>query len=170
MDNKRIYQYLDQMLNKPICAIGRASNMLWIGIGEDIKILDRKGNAVVKSPISLHVQSTWRIISKKKEILLASSDFYSPNSSIGWSKNFEWDVQGKNLFDEKSKIWLKKVMPIYIKQYILNSLGDLELILSNEEHIEIYVNSSDDTESWRLLKSHRNEEHLVVTGMGIDFE
>lgn len=41
---------------------------------------------------------------KQKEILLASSDFYVPNSTITDETNFEWDIKGNNLLDEKLKI------------------------------------------------------------------
>lgn len=171
MSEKRIYNYLDQLLHKKICDIGRASNMLWVSIGENIIALDRKGNEVKKSTISLHVQSTWRIVNKeKKEILLASSDFYSPNSTVTADNEFEWDVQGNNLFDEKSQIWLNKNRLIYIKEYKVNRWGDLLLIFSNDNRLEIFINSSDSTECWRLFKHHSDEEHLVVTGLGVEFE
>lgn len=171
MNGKNIRSYLEQLISKPVCNIGRASNMLWIGIGETFRILDRRGNEVTKSTISLHVQSTWRIVNKNnKEILLASSDFYSPNSKIIVEKDFEWDVQGNNLFDEKSQLWLNSKKSIYVEEYKINRWGDLLLVFSNNDCLEIFVNSSDDTECWRLFKYNSNEEHLVVTGLGVDFE
>lgn len=162
---------LEQLLGKPICNIGRCSNMLWLGIGEKIKIKDINGKDIIKSTIALHVQSMWRIVNKEKNsILLASSDFYSPNSMINEYDNFEWDIQGNNLFDEKVKAWINKDDVIYINDYKLNKWGDLILNFSNNDFLEIYVDSSDDTESWRVFKCNSNEEHLVVTGLGINFE
>ena len=84
-------------------------------------------------------------------------------------KAFEWDVQGNNLFDEKAPIWLEKESILYIEEYKLNRWGDLLLVLSNRDCIEIFVDSSDYTESWRFFKCHSNEEHLVVTGLGFEF-
>lgn len=171
MSRINIYQYLDKLLNQPLCAIGRASNMLWLGIGKKIKILNLKGKQVEKSEISLHVQSMWRIIdTEKKEILLASSDFYSPRDNNTLYKDFVWDIQGRNLFDKKAPEWMEKANPVFIIDYQINSLGDLVLILSNNNRIEIYVNSSDDTESWRMLDNDYNKEHLVMTGKGVSYE
>ena len=168
---KKIYNFLDKLLDKPICDIGRVSNMLWLGIGETIKMRDKNGHEIRKSTIALHVQSMWRIVNKEKnEILMASSDFYSPNSTLTEDKNFEWDIQGNNLFDEKSKIWLDKEKLICIKDYKLSRWGDLMLIFSNNDCLEIFVDSSDNIESWRILKCNSNEEHLIVTGLGIEFE
>jgi len=145
--------------------------MLWIGMGELFETVNFKGETVKKSTMALHVQATWRIVNKpKKEIRLASSDFYSPNSATVWSEDFDWDVQGNNLFDEKARLWLTRERPIYIKEYKINRWGDLLLILSNDDCLEIYVAASDDTECWRMLKYCSDEEHLVVTGLGYEFE
>lgn len=170
MVEAKISQYLDRILNKQICAIGRAANMLWLGIGEKAMIVNRRGEEVEKSTYSLHVQSTWRIVdNEKKEILLASSDFYSPYDETKSYEDFDWDVIGNNLFDRKAPLWLQKVMPISIIKYEISRWGDLLIILSNRQKIEIYVNASDDTECWRMLDSNYENEHLVMTGLGLSF-
>lgn len=43
-------QYLDEIIGKAICAMGRAANMLWIGIGEKFATTDR---------IWLHILRKW---------------------------------------------------------------------------------------------------------------
>lgn len=171
MAETKIYQYLDKMRDKRIRAIGRASNMLWLGIGEKVIMLDRRGKEVEKSTFSLHVQSTWRIVDvEKRKILLASSDFYSPKDSAIFDKNFQWDVQGNNLFDTKAVAWLQKAAPVSIENYKLNRWGDLLLVLSNGERIEIYVDASDNTECWRIFEVNRESKHLVMTGLGMSFD
>lgn len=170
MYEKRIYKYLDRLVDQPICAIGRASDMLWLGIGEERSVLDRNGCMVKKSTYALHVQSMFRMVNKeRKEILFASSDFYSPNSKILEGKEFDWDIQGNNLFDEKSQIWLKNDGIKYIKEYRINNWGDLLLVLSNGDCLKVFVATSDCTECWRLFKCESDEEHMVVTGNGIFF-
>ena len=171
MDEVTVYQYLDRIVAQPICSMGRASNMLWLGIGDKIKALTRLGKEVEISTYTLHIQSTWRIISKEeKEILFASSDFYSPRKDIDCRTDFNWEPQGNNLFDQKSQRWLKKDIPIYIKEYKINRWGDLLLIFSNNDRLEVFVTSSDDTECWRMLTAEEQELHLVVTGLGTSFE
>lgn len=171
MNGISINQYLEQLISQPVGTIGRASNMLWLGIGEEIRVLDRKGSGIKKNTFMLHVQSAWRIVNKEDhEIRLASSDFYSPSEKTSFEKEFDWEPIGNSLFDEKSQDWLKTVNGIYIKEYKINRWGDLLLIFSNGERLEIFVISSDNTESWRILKAGDEEPHLVATGLGVDFE
>jgi hypothetical protein len=171
MEIAEIYQYLDRLIMQPVRTIGRASNMLWIGIGERVEKLNYKGERRETSTFSLHIQCMWRIINKEKmEILLAHSDFYSPSKNVDEFKKFDWDIQGNNLFDEKSQKWLSQESPIYIREYKINIWGDLLLIFTNNDRLEIFISSSNDTEGWRILEAEEDKQHLVATGMGVNFE
>ena len=170
MNEKELYDTLSQMLNEKISYITRAGNMLCLGIGECVNILDRKGNTVEKSIMSLHIQSEWRITNrKKKEILLASSDFYVPNRTITDETNFDWGEMGNNLFDEKSQIWLNERTDIFIKTYSVNSYGDLQLTFSNDEQLTTFTDTSDNSEVWRFFRIS-DKKHLVFTGLGCQLE
>lgn len=170
MDEK-VRQYFDYLLNKQIGSIGRASNMLCLGIGEKINITNRSGEQSEVSKFSLHIQSAWRIVNReKREIMLASSDFYIPSDLSVLYQQFDWDVLGKNMFDKKSPIWLKNSTPLFIREYKLNIWGDLLLVFSNEDRLEVYVDASDDTECWRLFERGGDKCHLVMTGLGISFD
>lgn len=192
MNEKDMYDTLDQLLNQKISYITRAGNMLCLGIGDCIKTLDREGNTVEKSIMSLHIQSEWRITNrKKKEILLASSDFYVSNSTITDEKKLDWGKMGNNLFDEKSQIWLNERTDLFIKTYSINSYGDLQLTFSNDEQLITFTDTSDDSEEWyRLWKfvipfaftdtsddsevwrffRTSDKKHLVFTGLGCQLE
>lgn len=85
-----IDNHLDVLVHKPLIYIGRASNMLMVGFGKVYNVRDVNGNTVHKSQFDLHVQSSWRINNRqKKDIIVASSDFYSPCSLMKWSNEFE---------------------------------------------------------------------------------
>ena len=104
MDKTAICEYLDRIIGEPVSCIGRVSNMVWIGIGKNVMTVDRKGREKEKTEYALHIQSPWRIINKKKEeIVMASSDMYSPRTGMDYSEDFDWEPQGNNLFDEKSQ-------------------------------------------------------------------
>ena len=166
-----IYEYINRIVGQPICSIGRVSNMLWIGIGENFKTINRRGREIEKSTYALHIQCQWRIVNKvKKEILFASADIYSPRKDIDCQNVFNWETQGNNLFDEKSQRWLKGETPICIKKYKINQWGDLELFFSNDERLQTFNTASDDSECWRLFMPKSDELHLVVSGLGIKFE
>ena len=168
MDENIIYQYLELLVDQPIYSIGRIANKFWLGIGEEKFVLDRNGCTVKKSTYELHIQSTFRVVSKEKsEIIFASSDYYSPNSTTKEERDFQWDIRGNNLFDEKSQSWLNCGDIIYVKEYRINRWGDLMLVLSNGDYVEILVDTSDYTECWRLFKCGSDEESMVVTGDGV---
>ncbi|MBD5517225.1 MAG: hypothetical protein HDR07_01575 [Lachnospiraceae bacterium] len=171
IDKTAICKYLDRIIGKPVSRIGRAANMVWICIGKNVMTVDWKGRKREKSEYALHIQSPWRIINKKKdEIVMASSDMYSPRTGMDYSEDFNWEPQGNNLFDEKSKNWLKREIPVYIKKYKLSRWGDLTLFFSNNEKLQVFNEASGDTESWRLLMPGSKEPHLVASGSEIIFE
>ena len=166
-----IYQFLDNLVMLPVRVIGRTSNMLWIGIGEKVKLLDVNGREREVSTYALHIQCRWRIVNKeRREILLAASDFYSPKEDIDDYSNFDWEPQGNNLFDEKSQNWLIRESPIYIKKYKINMWGDLFITFTNNDRLEIFITSTGETEGWRVFECGREKTHLVARGIGINFE
>lgn len=84
MDKTAICGYLDRIIGESVSCIGRVANMVWIGIGKKVMTVNRKGREVEKTEYALHIQSPWRIINKKKEeIVMASSDMYSPRTALG---------------------------------------------------------------------------------------
>jgi hypothetical protein len=165
-----IDNHLKVLKNKPLVSIGRASNMLWIGFGELIEVRDYRDRKVIKSTLSLHVQCSWRITNKKiKTILFAHSDIYDPNTYYESIKDFNWDLAGNNLFDEKSKEWFNANAALYVEDYRINRWGDLCLLLSNDDVIEVFVDSSSNTECWRLFEYNKEEGDFIVTGRGVMF-
>lgn len=170
MKNEDIEQYLEILIGKPLLDIGRASNMLWLGFGTPLETTDHNGKSYLKSSISLHVQSTWRISNKEEKLIkFASSDMYTPNSNIKWSEDFNWDVQGINLFDEKSREWLNNNQGLCVKDCRINCWGDLLLLFTNSDKLEIFVDVTDESECWRLFEQDSKKEHFVVTGQGVIF-
>lgn len=168
---EKIEKFLDKACNQPVRYISRASNMLCLGLGEFTSSCKDDGNNYKKSKFTLHVQTSWRIVNKdSRRILLAMSDFYVPNSTLNRTRDFIWDKSGNNLFDEKSINWISVSKPIYVKSFKMDLWGDLFLYFSNGDVLEVFVNSSDNTESWRFFETESNKKHLVVTGFGFSFE
>ncbi len=105
---------------------------------------------------------------KQKEILLASSDFYVPNSTITDETNFEWDIKGNNLLDEKLKIWFNG-SPLYVKECKISVWGNLLIRFSNNHFLEIFVDTSDYVKCW-ILSDFQKKEEWIVTGLGYEFQ
>lgn len=159
MDSKCAGEYIDILVDKKLADIGRAANMVWVCF---------EGNGELWN---LHIQSSWRIFNKERqEIKLASSDIYQPNSQMKCMEKFDWEVQGENLFDEKSAIWLKENKGLCVNNIGINMWGDLRVFFSNDDVLDVFVNTSEYVECWRLFeKSRKDTRHFVVTGLGIDF-
>lgn len=171
MRDIEIDNYLKLIIDKPVISISRACNMMCLGFGNWISTMDYKGNKDINCSIYLHVQSSWRVANREEKVIhFASIDIYTPNSSLEWSNEFDWDIQGANLFDEKSKEWFKNNQDIYVKEYRINRWGDLILLFSNKDSLEIFVNASDNSECWRLFEYESTNDHFVVTGQGVVFE
>ncbi len=154
-----IGDYIDVLVNQKVIKIGRSANMIWIWFEK---------NDGVKSTIwCLHIQSTFRILNlKREEIIVGSSDIYHPSKRMENADDFDWEQQGNNLFDEKSKNWLEKNIGISVKKILINLWGDLRIIFSNNDILEVYIdNSTKYAECWRLFeKEKKNKKHLVITG------
>lgn len=98
--------------------------------------------------LTLDIQTDWRIINNKGKVEVGSYDIYLPNTKVEDSDTFEWDVQGQNLFDEKSQKWLKKNSALRIKEYDVNVTGDLKLLFDNGDRLEVFSDCSEDLENF----------------------
>ncbi|MBE6913031.1 MAG: hypothetical protein E7473_10955 [Ruminococcaceae bacterium] len=83
-------------------------------------------------------------------------------------ETFEWDEPGNNSFDEKSEThFLNTNLEFVVKRISAKGFGDLEISLTNDICIEIFVDTSEE-ESWRFFEVGKSEEgHIVVTGKGV---
>lgn len=168
--NSEIEKYLNLLKGKQLRDIGRSSNIIWLSLGDCLEVYNEKGDALITGKFSLNVQCPCRMVDKeKRKVLFASLDIYEPSSDNKWSEDFEWDVQGNNLFDEKAKKWVSSNESVYIVDYKFNIFRDLRLILSNGNIFEVTIHSSSEDEAWRFFERNCNRDHFVVTGQEVIF-
>jgi hypothetical protein len=166
---REIEQQLSKLIGTKLQCVGRASNLLWLGLGDVIQI-SRRGKVEEGTEYAIHVQCTWRITLDNK-IIVASRDFYSPNSTWNYNEEFEWDVQGNNRFDERVASLLVSEKQLIVEQVESDMLGGLRLFLSNDYLLEVFPDSSEDdeySEHWRFFSRKEKSAHLVVSGVGIE--
>ena len=169
-----IKEVLNLLSGKEISSVWRTSHILWLGIGNMVEKRNKDGKIEKKREYTLEIQSAWRIINDhKKKIMLASSDVFYPNSKLTEEKNFdrstfEWNVQGNNLLDEKLKIWFNGSQ-LYVKECKISVWGNLLIRFSNNDFLEIFVNTSDYVVCW-ILSDFQKEEEWIVTGLGYEFQ
>ncbi|WP_421381728.1 hypothetical protein ACOJQI_20880 [Bacillus salacetis] len=150
------------------CA-GRASNLFWIGFG-DLLPVTKRGETSESAENTLHIQCSWRM-TKGNKIIVASQDFYSPNSD--WDENeegFNWEDQGSNRFDERIKSFMEDESDLIVDGIDSDNIGGLKVLLSKKYALEIFPDSSEDddySEFWRLISQNGNP-HFIVSGKGIE--
>ena len=157
--------------NKRVRYIGRAGNLLWIGIGEDVSNIDYKGRKRVFAKFSLHIQCPFRILLNTK-IIIGNNDIYEPNTEKIPLENFNWESYGDSLFDKQlekiaSELYTNDVKVIDIN---LSLIGDLQIILSNNLCIETFINGTSNSEMWRFFETGTDLPHFVKTGINIEKE
>ena len=157
----------EELVGKSVCKIGRAAAMCWIHFGwpMEIELLGRKR---VLGEFALDLDCPWRIRNSSGGIELGSADMFVPTSRHVLDEDFNWDVQGNNLFDEKAKLLFPEGSQITVTAVGLSGNCDLTITFSNGLCLESFVNTSSQEECWRLFMPGLEHGDLVVTGVGIE--
>jgi hypothetical protein len=165
-----IISELGKLVGLKLQYAGRASNLLWMGFGDIVKII-RRGRTEETAEYALNIQCSWRI-SLGNKIVVASRDFYSPSSEWdGDIEDFNWDIRGNNRFDERIKTFIKDNGQIKVLQINSDEVGGLNVFLSGGSKLEVFPDSSEDdeqSEHWRFFNRKENSPHFIVTGNGIE--
>lgn len=167
---EEIKSQLGKLLGLKFQYAGRASNLFWLGFGDIVQIT-RRDRTEETAEYALHVQRSWRITFGNK-IVVASRDFYSPNSQCDEkNEDFDWDIQGNNRFDERINTFQKDKEQLIVLQIDSDEVGGLNVTLSGGYKLEVFPDSSEDdehSEHWRFFNRKENNPHFIVTGNGIE--
>ena len=136
-------QYIDKLNNMKIINIGRFIDMLCTGFGNDIM------------EYALHIQSPWRITDKESRAIIAAQ----LEVFTGLTEDKKLTVFDVNLNKLNEKIRKRKVTLCSINDY-----GDLKIDLENKYVLEVFGDSSEVKEYWRLLECQSDEKQFVVYG------
>lgn len=167
---EKVQTELGKLIGLKLRYAGRASNLFWLGFGDMVLVKRRKGTEQL-AEYSLHIQCAWRI-TKGNKILVASRDFYYPNSN--WDDengDFDWDVQGNNRFDEKTKHLIEEVKgKLIVERVDSDDIGGFKVHLSDKYVLEAFPDNSDEdeySEYWRFFNMKDDSLHFVVGANGI---
>lgn len=156
--------------------ISRGGSMACFGFGENLSVkvaykaksdkLDSR--ETVASKYAVHIGGFFRITHQGK-IVLSKDDMFRPNSQMQKEDldedDFEWDVEGNNKFDEQKKFLYD--IDLLVQDIIINEVGDLKIVLSNDFCIEVFIDTNEDEECWRFFEVGNSEKpHIVITGYG----
>lgn len=163
---------LEDLISKRLRYIGRACDVCWLGFGDLIFETDYKGNKRTSAEYALHIQSAFRLWNPyNKQIHIGYSDIFYPCGDGERPENFEWDIQGNNLYDEKVDNLQKNICimnELVVAEVKVKEFCDLTILFANGYQIDTLTECfSGDAELWRFFKSGVNEPHLVATGTGL---
>lgn len=165
-----VYDRLKIIENLPLRYFGRACNLFWIGFGKLVKRKNSRGIYDEIAEYSLHIQCPWRIV-RNNVIVIASQDIYIPKTNIEWTEDFDWDVQGENIFDEKTNQFFSNYNDnLIVSRVLVDEYGGLEIDFNDEFKLQIFPSASVDEEVWRFFKTKDLNSHFVVTGIGVQDE
>jgi hypothetical protein len=87
-------------------------------------------------------------------------------------KDFDWDIQGNNRFDERIKSFMEDVKGHLIVERIdSDEVGGLKVFLSERYVLEAFPDTSEDdeySEFWRFFNRRDGSPHFIVAGNGIE--
>lgn len=171
VDRDLVTEELKRLIGLPLQKAGRASDLVWFGFGNFVKIEDKRhGGYREVAEYSLHIQCAWRITDFEK-IITGSSDRFIPNSQIKDYEEFNWDVQNANRCDEQLKVLLDKLSTdLIVKDVTVNKFGDAKIFFNDDYLLEVIPDNSTADEAWRLFNNGGDTEHLVITGTGVNLE
>ncbi|MGI1659916.1 MAG: hypothetical protein ACRKFN_13270 [Desulfitobacterium sp.] len=161
-----IEQKLKPLIGIPLSKVGRSANVVWFCFGEKRISKDFFGNKREVFQYAIHLECSWRII-KNNIIEIGSKDLYVPSKEWkGDDENFEWDIQGNNLFDD----WINlsnSCLPLNITNFSVDQVCGIKVFFEEDYVLEIFPNNSTDDECWRFFIPGNLDSHLVITGKGV---
>lgn len=141
-------RYIDKLVNMQVVGMGRIKNTFCIRFSND------------KESYVLQVQAAWRIKEKNtKTIAVAQMDEFMQSE-----ENKEITIFGIKIKNLKNKIENNLVTSCSMNDY-----GDLKIDIGNNYILEIFIDTSEEEECWRILKMESDEKHYVVYGKGVSF-
>ncbi len=170
MKNKKYQIHMENFKGRTIDNISRTKHLVHITLGEPVEGVEETIRTVKTGGICINVECSCRMVNgERSKIIFASNDLFEPKKAVEWTSDFDWNVQGENLFDELSHKWLEKNEDVFVRDYRFNDFGDLALYLSNGDVFEAIVNVSWE-DAWWFYRLDEKSNGFVVTGEGIFYE
>ena len=136
-------RYIDKLVNMQVVGMGRIKNTFCIRFSND------------KESYVLQVQAAWRIKDKNtKTIAVAQMDEFMQSE-----ENKEIAIFGIKIKNLRNKIENKIVTLCSMNDY-----GDLKIDIGDNYILEIFIDTSEEEECWRIQKYESDEKQYVFYG------
>jgi hypothetical protein len=155
---------LDALVGEGLADLGRASDLLWMGFGEEVSAPGIKDPDRRMARHRLHVQCPWRLDGPDGPVL-ASRDMYSdPSGPSKTAEDFQWNRPGANLFDFAVEAFSKEhpAGSLVVESVVGDRAGGLDITLSRGFAWRMFPADSWACEHWRYFRAGEDGPHLVV--------
>ncbi|ABX07087.1 MAG TPA: hypothetical protein DEF47_13875 [Herpetosiphon sp.] len=142
-----IQQKLAALLGQVLWDGFEVAGILCLRIGEKRLITNRKQQEVEIGRYSLHISGVWRFW-QHQQLIIADGDWAQPDPA---------GVEPSALHRFLHTFWPQS---LFIRSIQLNSIGDVQLHLSQGYCLELLI-SSTNNEYWRLIDND-TDEHFIV--------
>ena len=159
-------QQLSVLVGEPFRYIGRASDLVWLGFGPLESAPPRPDPDRRVAHYALHVQCPLRLDIESRAAVGSWDIWEQPDAPGRTPEDFEWDVQGANLFDVQAaelNEMLSRDVPTVIRVRA-DSQGSLTVDMTNELCLRVFPSVSYRQENWRFFVP--SGPHLVVLPEG----
>lgn len=165
-----IEKALRDLIGKVLLDAGRTVNLVWFQFGNTITTPIKNNEEVDVNEYLLHIQCAWRL-TYKKSVLVASRDlFYPKGDPYQDTDDFDWTIPNSNRCDERLGNVFTLLSPdqLIVRSVKAESFGGFKLRMNKNVSIDIFPDTSLESEYWRLFQPNQESDHFVVTGKGIE--
>jgi hypothetical protein len=154
-------QALAVLIGLPLRTIGRAGNLLWLGLGEWREVPDHRGGARSVGQWAIHIQCDWGF-SKSGSPIVSSADYYVNFNGSDLGDN--WDVIGANRFDKRAAQLRAafEVIPPRVVSIECDSVGGFSMHFDDISQLDVNPSEEISEEFWRLFEPGTDGPHFVV--------
>jgi hypothetical protein len=165
--------HLEDLVGKPLWASGRAANLQWFQFGRRRMIRSslpsRRGQEKEVGELALHVQAPWRLRTGAT-IVVGSYDLHFPRGVYELSKipdDFDSN-KSPTRRDELIEDVQRELLPAEVTEVIVGVAGSFTLIFGATLSMDVFPNSSVQSEHWRLFAPGDDDREHLVHGLWPD--
>lgn len=155
---RQVRASLAPLTGQPFQYIGRAADLVWIGIGNLRATRVPSGRVESLAVHALHLQCPFRV-EGPAGILIASGDLSLEPSSAGASEVVAPGVT--TLFDQRSAEF-SGLLPLTVEEVLADRSGGFALTLSGGYSMNVFPDTSVRIERWRYFRPSDEDSDFVV--------
>lgn len=170
---EQIEAALEPLIGLSLWTARRAADMEMFHFGARRIVPGRDGEPREVGEWALHLQCAWRLTGPEGIVVGSRDRFYAagvdPYAEVE-SEDWDWDRPGANRCDERIDAFFtaQSATPPVVEAVSADRLGGFCLQMSGGHALEVFPFDSLGEEHWRLLPPSREQDHFVVTGLGVE--